>query len=243
MTADGGQVPASAAACFDDDQLVPLSALQHFVFCPRQCALIHLEGQWLDNRLTVEGSEAHQRVDETGRRRETRGAVRTTRGLALASRRLGLVGRADVVELHRLAAAADPADGVPLAGSEGRWRPLPVEYKRGRPKPHRADEVQLCAQALCLEEMLGVPVPAGALYYGQPKRRQAVCLDAALRALTEHTAEAVHALFASGRTPRAERAPKCRRCSLLPICLPHATGGSRSARAYLDGLLAEADRP
>lgn len=225
----------------EDEALVPISALQHFVFCPRQCALIYLEGQWLDNRLTVEGTDLHERVDDTGRRHETRGDVRIARRLDLRCRRLGLIGRADVVELHRL--IGDDASGAVLEGVEGRWRPFPVEYKRGRPKLHEADRVQLCAQALCLEEMLETRVPAGALYYGQPRRRTDVALDPALRALTEETARAVHALYATGRVPRAERAPKCRRCSLEPICLPDATSGRHSARGYLTRAIRQLDEP
>ena len=230
--------PVSA---MEDEALVPISALQHFVFCPRQCALIHLEGQWLDNRLTVEGTELHERVDETGRRHETRGDVRIARRLDLRCRRLGLIGRADVVELHRLAPGEGP--GAVLEGVEGHWRPFPVEYKRGRPKLHEADRVQLCAQALCLEEMLGVPVPAGTLFYGQRQRRTEVDLDHALRTITEDTVRAVHQLFVSGQVPRAERAPKCRRCSLEPICLPGITSGRRSASRYLASAVRQLDAP
>jgi CRISPR-associated exonuclease Cas4 len=227
------------ATAMEDEALVPISALQHFVFCPRQCALIHLEGQWLDNRLTVEGTELHERVDESGRRHETRGDVRIARRLDLRCRRLGLIGRADVVEMHRL--APEQGSGAVLEGVEGRWRPFPVEYKRGRPKLHEADRVQLCAQALCFEEMLGVPVPAGTLFYGQTRRRTEVEFDHALRSITEDTVRAVHGLFTSGHVPRAERAPKCRRCSLEPICLPDITSGRRSASRYLASAVRQID--
>lgn len=206
---------------FAEDDLLPLSALQHLRFCARQCALIHLEGLWADNRLTVEGTHLHQRVD-TGPD-ERRGDVRTTRGMPLRSLRLGLVGKADAVEFRR----QEGGDGE-------RWTPFPVEYKRGRPKRDRADEVQLCAQALCLEEMLGTPVPAGALFYGQTRRRLDVPFDAALRVETEATAAELHALIRGGVTPRAAREPKCERCSLLDLCLPDALGG-RSAARYLRG--------
>jgi CRISPR-associated exonuclease Cas4 len=135
-----------------EDDLLPISALQHLLFCERQCALIHVEQVWAENRLTVEGRHLHERVD--GGEHETRGGLRTARALPIRSLRLGLAGRADVVEFH----ASEGAAGPP--------RVVPVEYKRGRPKSHRADEVQLCAQALCLEEMLGVHVAAGALFYG-----------------------------------------------------------------------------
>ncbi len=213
---------------FSEDDLRPLSALQHLVFCERQCALIHLEQIWVENRLTAEGRLLHQRADAVGH--ESRGDVRTARALALRSLRLGLIGRADVVEFHRAAAG----EGVKLAGVSGRWRPYPVEYKRGRPKRHSADEVQLCAQALCLEEMLGVVIENGALYYGSNRRRHPVGFDPDLRSLTESTAARLHALLAGGKTPRGIREPKCDRCSLLGVCLPAAP--ESSARAYVDRL-------
>ncbi|RMH19605.1 MAG: CRISPR-associated protein Cas4 [Acidobacteria bacterium] len=221
---------------FSEDSLVPISALQHLVFCERQAALIYLERQWADNRLTVEGSHLHAHADELGRRSETRGEVRICRGLALRSLRLGLVGRADVVELLRLP-EAEAASGAALPGVAGRWRPFPVEYKRGKPKRDTSDKVQLCAQALCLEEMLDVAVPEGALYYGRRKRRYPVSFDAAMRQHTEATIQRLHRLFASGQTPRAKREPKCSRCSLLRLCLPDAMAPERSAAGYLEGAL------
>lgn len=208
-----------------DSALAPLSALQHLAFCPRQCALIHLEGAWAENLLTAEGRVLHERVDEAPG--ETRRGVRVARGVALRSLRLGLIGKADVVEFR--------------ARRSGPPQPYPVEYKRGKPKPHDADRVQLCAQALCLEEMLGVPVPRGALFYGEPRRRQEVAFDDALRARTEETAHALHALLAGGVTPPPEPGPKCRSCSLEPICLPKASAG-RSAAGWLARALRE-DEP
>ena len=150
---------------FTEDDLLPISALQHLLFCERQCALIHVEGLWADNVLTVEGTHMHRRSDEGAD--EKRDGVRIVRALPLRSLRLGLAGRADVVEFHR---------GEPGAA----WAPFPVEYKRGRAKRERCDQVQLCAQALCLEEMLGVEIPAGALFYGQaPPRRRSLRRSAA----------------------------------------------------------------
>jgi CRISPR-associated exonuclease Cas4 len=210
---------------YSEDDLLPLSALQHLVFCERQCALIHLEQVWEDNPLTVQGTQLHEKVDAgLG---ESRGDLRIARGLPLRSFRLGLAGRADAVELHR-----EPA---------GVWRPFPVEYKRGRPKSHRADEIQLCAQALCLEEMLATPVPAGALFYGEPRRRQDVPFDPELRRLTDEAAARLHLLLASGVTPPPVREPKCDRCSLIGVCLPDAPRAA--ARAYLDALLGSAPLP
>jgi CRISPR-associated exonuclease Cas4 len=216
---------------YGEDDLLPLSALQHLLFCERQCALIHLEGAWVENALTVEGRHLHERID--GGLGESRGEVRLARSLPLRSLRLGLAGRADLVELHAA------ADGAAVPGLAGRFRPLPVETKRGRPKHEPSDEVQLCAQALCLEEMLQVDVAAGALFYAATRRRIEVVFDGALRELTAATAARLHALFASRRTPAARREPKCRSCSLLAVCLPEVLG--TSARGYLDAAVGEAE--
>lgn len=213
---------------YSDDELLPLSALQHLLFCERQCALIHIEGLWVENRLTVEGRHLHQKAHEGPD--ETRAGVRTTRGLALRSLRLGLVGKADVVEFHPGKVA-------------GRLTPFPVEYKRGKPKRHDADLVQLCAQALCLEEMLGTEVEQGALFYGQTRRRLDVTFDAELRDLTEATARSLHELIASRRTPRATREPKCDACSLLELCLPDVVGRASTAGDYVARALAHVVAP
>jgi len=207
-----------------EDDLLPLSALQHLLFCERQCALIHLEQVWVENSLTVEGRHLHEQADSGVQ--ESRGDLRIARALPLRSLRLGLSGRSDVVEFHRI--------------GESSWRPFPVEYKRGRPKSHRADEVQLCAQALCLEEMLETSVPAGALFYGQTRRRLDVAFDAELRLLTEETADRLQRLIASGITPAPVHEPKCDQCSLLPVCMPAAPAGS--ARQYLDRFLRAAQQ-
>lgn len=219
---------------FSEDDLLPLSALQHLLFCERQAALIHLEQLWADNPFTVEGSHMHQATHEPGS--SQRGGVRVARGLSLRSLRLGLSGKADTVEL--LAAGSE---GVEVPGVPGRWLLFPVEYKRGKPKAHRADEVQVCAQALCLEEMLGAKIPRGALFYGKTRRRKAVDLDAELRRVTEEAAERLHRLLAGGVTPKAVREPKCDSCSLLPLCRPEVA--RKSARRYLDAILAGGDPP
>lgn len=220
---------------YSEEDLLPLSALQHLRFCERQCALIHVEGVWAENRLTVEGSHLHKKVHEGPD--ESRRDLRVVRGIALRSLRLGLVGQSDAVEFHRRPPDAD-GPGARLEGAPGEWIPFPVEYKRGRPKRDHSDEVQLCAQALCLEEMLGVPVPRGALFYGTTRRRRDVAFDAALRAETEDLAARLHQLVAAGVTPRAVREPKCESCSLLDLCLPDALGPGRSAARYLARSLA-----
>ncbi len=212
---------------FKEGDLLPLSALQHLMFCERQAALIHVEQQWAENTLTVEGSHMHRRVDETAPRRELIGGALVARGLPLRSLALGLSGRADVVEFR-------PVDegGAALAGVDGQWRPFPVDYKRGRPKNNDSDEVQLCAQALCLEEMLATEVPSGALFYGRNRRRRDVAFSSQLRATTRAAAARLHEIVGEGLTPRAVAEAKCRRCSLLELCLPKGMT-RRSASGYL----------
>lgn len=206
-----------------ESELIPISALQHWVFCPRQCGLIHLEGLWSENRLTAEGRQLHQKAHETGG--ERRGQVRVERGLALRSLSLGLTGVADVVEFH------EQPQG---------WRPFPVEYKRGRPKSHDADRLQLCAQAMCLEEMLGEEVPAGALFYGASRRRQEVAFGPELRGRVREAAGAVREMLASGSTPPPRAGPYCKSCSLAGQCLPERAGAGSSASRYLRRQIAAA---
>ncbi len=194
---------------------IPISALQHAVYCSRQAALIHVERVWADNRFTAEGEVLHAVADKGGQRL-ARG-VRRVMALPLVSRRLGLAGTADVVEFH--------------SGPDGGEVAYPVDHKRGKPKRHRADEVQLCAQALCLEEMTGRAVPEGALFYAETRRRQVVTFDASLRRLTEETAAELAAVFASGVTPPpTARRERCRACSLNEICRPDAV--ARPAKAW-----------
>ncbi|WP_024888938.1 CRISPR-associated protein Cas4 [Luteimonas huabeiensis] len=188
----------------DDDALIPISALQHYLYCPRQCALIHLEQQWAENRHTAEGRLLHQKADAP--QAERRKGVRTVTAMPLLDLDLGITGKADVVEFH-----AEP----------GGERAFPVEYKRGRPKGHRADEVQLCAQALCLEAMLGQQVNAGALFYGRTRRRKEVIFDEGLRTLTRDVIGRTRAMLDSRITPPATYEPRrCDACSLIDLCQP-----------------------
>jgi CRISPR-associated exonuclease Cas4 len=219
---------------FDEDELLPLSALQHLVFCERQCALIHIEQLWADNKFTVEGEHLHECVHEAGA--ESRGDIRIARSLALRSLRLGLSGIADVVEFHRIAEG-----GVAVPGARGCWKPFPVEYKRGRPKREHCDEIQLCAQAICLEEMLHIEIPNGALFYGATRHRFDVSFDESLRCATEDSAARLHRLIDSRITPAAVQEPKCDRCSLLELCMPEALSGRRSAKQYLRDALHKDD--
>jgi CRISPR-associated exonuclease Cas4 len=220
---------------YADDELLPISALQHFVYCPRQAALIHLERAWRDNVHTVEGTHLHHAVDSG--HSESRGALKSLRSVILVSTKLGLSGKADVVELRRT--ADDDMEAATIDGV--RWRVRLVEYKRGRSRKHRADEVQLCAQALCLEQMLAVTIQEGDLFYGKTRRRKVVHFDPVLRALTVAASEGMHAMFAAKKTPAAEPGPKCRDCSLQEICRPYAAG--RSARRYVQALLREPGEP
>ena len=214
---------------YSEDDLIPLSALQHILFCERQCALIHIEQIWSENLFTAEGRIMHERVHEADR--ESRGDIRIEFAMWLRSFRLGLIGKADVVEFHRR------PDSL-KAGSEV-WVPFPVEYKRGKPKKDNCDKVQICAQALCLEEMLDVEVPCGALFYGKKRRRTDVVFDEALRRQTEDTAMRLHELIASGRTPKPVYSPKCDSCSLVHLCLPKILGKKRSVKHYLSGAIQE----
>jgi len=206
-----------------DDWSVPISALQHYLYCPRQCALIHLEQVWTENVQTAQGRLLHQRVDlpQSALRRDRR----TVTAMPISHAGLVIHGVADVVEFSGRGANA-PA--------------MPVEYKRGRPKPHRADEVQLCAQALCLEQMLGQRIPHGALYYGEQRRRHEVAFDDGLRALTRQTIDDVRSLLQSEHTPDASyESSRCDRCSLLPDCQPKTLGRAGGVQRWLQRQLKE----
>lgn len=208
---------------YSEDDLLPLSALQHLLFCERQCALIHIEQVWAENLFTAEGRILHERADSG--ERQSRNAVRIETAVPLRSLRLGLSGKADVVEYHR--------DG------EGNWQPFPVEYKRGKPKAANWDQVQLCAQAICLEEMLHCTVLEGALFYGKNRRRQEVSFDETLRRETAEAAARLHELIRSGVTPPARYEKKCDSCSLVQFCLPKVAGRGKSVGRYLARELAE----
>lgn len=224
-----------AVAMYGEDDLLPLSALRHLVFCERRCALLYVEGLWADNRLTVEGKLLHERSHTPDF--ETRGDVHIARGLRLRSLRLGLAGQADVVEFHQ---CADEEGGMPLPGLAGLWRPYPVEYRLGSPALDLSDYVQLCGQALCLEEMLGVKVPAGAMFYGRPHRREEVAFTSDLRAKTEAAARHLHELLASRRTPPPQYQKKCRSCSLFDLCMPKASSRRSQAASHLQRAIEEA---
>jgi CRISPR-associated exonuclease Cas4 len=202
---------------YPESDLLPLSALQHLAFCERQCALIHIEQVWTENQFTAEGRALHERTHS--QHAETRRGVRTERGMPIRSLELGVAGMADVVEFDE--------KGVPF----------PIEYKRGRPKKGNMDEIQLCAEAMCLEEMLGKRIPEGALFYGKIKRRKTVPFDEPLRAQTKTTAARLHALLHSGVTPPPKYGPKCKSCSLVENCLPKIFSREKKVRQYVTRML------
>lgn len=216
---------------FNDDDYLQLSGLQHFSFCRRQWALIHVEQQWKENVRTVEGGILHERAhDET--LRERRGKLITMRGLRVSSQKLGISGACDVVEFRQ------GEVGARLFGEEGLWQPYPVEYKHGQSKTIDADRLQLCAQAMCIEEMLGCAVPEGALYYGETRRRETVPLDDPLREEVRRLLSEMHEYHRRGYTPKVRPGKHCNACSLKELCLP-ALGRGLSASAYLKRVIEE----
>lgn len=211
---------------FSPEDCLMISGLQHFRFCRRQWALIHIEQQWAENLRTTEGELLHERAHDE-QLRESRGDLWIVRGLRVQSLRLGLSGQCDVVEFRR-----DEQNGVPLAGKEGLWLPYPVEYKHGVPKQNPCDALQLCAQAICLEEMLCCPIPEGALFYGETRRRQRVPFTEELRGEVASDAAQMHELYRRGYTPRVKPTKSCNACSLKELCLPRLQK-SGSVQTYL----------
>jgi CRISPR-associated protein Cas4 len=285
---------------FTEDQLLPLSALQHWLYCPRQCGLIHLEQAWAENKFTAEGQVLHKKAHEG--EDESKAGVRITRSLPVRSFTLGISGQCDIVEFHpacgdlrseisdlrgeacgdlkfeisdlrgeacgdlkfeisdlrgeacgdlrfeisdlrgrAVEAAHEATDGhlkSQISNLKSTRSVVPVEYKRGKPKTHRADEVQLCAQAMCLEEMLGVTITSGCLFYGEKKRRTVVEFDAPLRQLVTETAAALHTMIDSRETPLAEYdSRRCDACSLIDLCQPKALRFKRGAAAWFSANL------
>jgi CRISPR-associated exonuclease Cas4 len=208
------------------DELLPLSGIQHFIFCRRQWALIHVERQWQENVFTVEGKLLHKRVDDPFFSKTRQGVI-TARAVPIASYHLGLAGVCDVVEF------VESPDGVKLPGHEGLFLPAPVEYKRGHEKSDPCDEAQLCAQAICLEEMLAVAIPLGYLYYGETRHRVAIELTGELRELVRSISAEMHDYFLRGYTPRVKTTKACRSCSLADVCLPELLENAITASKYI----------
>ena len=214
---------------YDEDDWLQLSGLQHFKFCRRRWALIHIEQQWAENYRTTDGELMHANAHDRSFT-ESRGDVFVTRGMNVHSASLGVSGECDVLEFHRC------AQGVPLQGKDGLWRPYPVEYKRGTYNGQSGDTLQLCCQAMCLEEMLCCDVPEGAMYYGETRRRMAVPFTAELRDEVKSSLAEMHELFRRACTPRVKPTRSCGACSLKELCLPELMRAA-SAKKYLEDAL------
>lgn len=208
-----------------------LSGLNHFMFCRRRWALVHIEQLWKENEYTLDGHYMHERVHDASFT-ESRGSVLLSRGMPVRSATLNITGVCDMVELHK-----DP-QGVPIQGREGTWRLYPIEYKRGKPNERGADEIQLCAQAMCLEEMFVTEIPEGAVFYGETHRRLPVVFTEELRQKVRASLEEMHGLFERGYTPRARMTRACRNCSMMELCQP-GLSKQMSASEYVRRMLEE----
>lgn len=224
-------IDSKMATAYSDEDLLLLSGIQHMAFCERQWGLIHLEQIWAENVRTVEGKHLHERADNPFKD-ESRKGLRIVRGMPLVSYKLALRGVADVVEFHQSKECVD-GETCRLDGRQGWWRPVPVEYKRGRPKPDDRDAVQLCAQAMALEEMMQVSIGTGYLFYGQTKHREMVAIDAHIRQRTEELAMRMQQYVKEERTPKAEKGKRCTLCSLVEQCQPNLMLRHRSVAEYL----------
>jgi CRISPR-associated exonuclease Cas4 len=214
----------------EDDKLM-LSGIQHFQFCKRQWALIHIEQQWADNVRTIEGDYLHRHADQPFAR-EKRGDRLIVRAMPVKSETLGITGVCDVVEFIR------DDHGVPISGAEGKYLAYPVEYKRGKPKKGDEDVVQLAAQAICLEEMLLCKVEAGFLFYNEIKHRVEVPLTSEVKQQVRHLVAEMHDYYARRHTPKVKTGPFCKNCSLQHVCLPDLMN-KRTVRSYIEGKIRE----
>ena len=203
---------------YAEEDYLMLSGIQHFAFCKRQWALIHIEQQWAENYRTTAGELMHKKAHDEGSF-EKRGDLLIVRGLRIASHELGLSGQCDVVEFHQ------SEEGIDLFGYDGKWIPLPIEYKHGTPKENKADELQLCAQAACLEEMFQTSISGGFLYYGENRRRSKGEFTEDLRSEMRKTAQKMHEMFKRGHTPNVKTSKRCKACSLANLCLPKLQKG------------------
>lgn len=221
----------SYGVTYSEDDFLKLSGIQHFRFCRRQWALIHIENQWADNYFTNDGKVLHKNAhDNTSR--ESRPDRIITRGVSVFSASLGVSGQCDVLEYHH------GTTGIDIPGKDGLWQPYPVEYKRGSPRIDDADELQLCGQAMCLEEMLCCEIPKGALFYGEIRRRKEIVFNEELRQAVKTTLKEMHVLFRNGHTPKVKPTRSCNACSLQDLCLPSLMK-TQSVNVYLSKALKE----
>jgi CRISPR-associated exonuclease Cas4 len=217
---------------YPPEEWLPLSGIQHFVFCRRQWSLIHVERQWEENALTAEGRLLHQRADDPFFIEKRKGVI-IARSVPVSSPYLGLSGVCDVVEF------TESPEGVQLPGREGHHLPAPVEYKRGREKRDPCDEAQLCAQAMCLEHMLAASIPVGYLYYCRTRHRVTVELSDELRGLVRKVSKEMHTYYQRGYTPRVKPSRACQSCSLSDICLPELQDKVMAASKYIQQKIKE----
>lgn len=211
---------------YSQEDLLGLSGIQHFLFCRRQWALIYVEQQWQENLYTVEGKLMHDRADDPYFTEVREGTI-IARAMPVASYRLGFNGICDVVEFTPV------SEGVALPGRKGFYRPIPVEYKRGSEKEEAWDRAQLCAQAICLEEMLAIDIPAGYLYYGKTRHRTQVQFDLQLRNLVEKISMEMHTYFSRGYTPQVKTSKMCKSCSLFDLCMVTMQSERVNVRDYI----------
>lgn len=216
---------------WNEEDYLQLSGLQHFVFCRRQWALIHIEHQWAENFRTIDGAVFHENAHDTGFQESRRDRF-ITRGVSVCSSELGVSGQCDVLEYHR------GSTGIPIAGKDGLWQPYPVEYKRGSPREDTGDTLQLCGQAMCLESMLCCDIPEGALYYGEVRRREKVAFTPELRNQVRQMLAEMHELYRRGYTPKVKPTKSCNACSMKDLCLPRLMK-TRSVSAYLREVMEE----
>lgn len=216
---------------YSDEDFIQLAGLQHFSFCRRQWALIHIEQQWVENVFTVKGDIFHKNA-HNGYSSEKRKDILISRGMPVHSRELGISGECDIVEFIKM------ADGISLPGREGKYRVYPVEYKRGKSKITDEDRLQLTAQVICLEEMFVTDIPEAYLFYGETRRRERVEITQELRAECGKLLKEMHGLYARGYTPVVKKTKKCETCSLKEICLPKLEK-SKKVTSYVAGYLDE----
>ena len=218
---------------YDEDDFLQLSGIQHFSFCRRQWALAYIELQWQENVSTVEGHLLHENAHDSALK-EKRGDLIIVRGMPVHSREIGISGECDVVEFHK------SEDGVPVSGREGKYRAVPVEYKRGKPKANDVDVLQVAAQALCLEEMLCCDIPCGYIYYGESRRREKIEFTDELRKKVKDMFAEMHKFYDQRYTPKVKRTNSCNACSLKDICIP-ALNKEISVKNYIDRKMKEGE--
>lgn len=220
---------------YNEDELLALSGIQHIAFCERQWALIHIERQWAENLRTVEGQHLHNKVNNPFIF-ESRGNEIIARSVPIVSYRLGLYGIADIIEFEK---TENKENAIKIPHKNGYYIPYPVEYKRGKEKMDDRDEVQLCAQAICLEEMFNIKINKAYIYYGETRHRIEIELNNNLRDRVEELSQKMHDLFKKGITPKAEKKKGCKLCSLIDICMPNLSDKKLKVSEYIEKALEE----